>query len=162
MDEQRAAWAREAYHVAMHEIGDSLMALVAAAQAVVETGWGAHVPEGSNNWLGIHATGDHPFVVAREGGTGAAIRYRKYDSPGACFRSWLYLAEKSVYYEEPRAWLQEALKGVREAERETTHHAYREWGKRFVRIFCPGNPNYPVTVTTVAHQIERLIEGLPS
>ena len=61
-------------------------ASITIAQWALESGWGKHLPPGSNNPFGIKAVGDEPYVISstQEAENGRTIiidaKFRKFDS----------------------------------------------------------------------------------
>lgn len=142
------AWAREAFHIALHVVNDPLLALVAASQAVIETGWGESIAPNSHNWLNILAVKEQPRT---ERG------FRIFDSPQQCFGAWLYLVNESDHHKKARLYLHESLRAIADATRDMLRETYIEWGKLFVETYCPEDPNYPETLENVALQVDEII-----
>lgn len=86
-------------------------ASVTLAQFALESGYGSHMPAGSNNPFGIKAAKGLPFVYAntREviGGKSVYIKakFRKFESFAEAFSEHAkLLATKSVYADAMKAW----------------------------------------------------------
>ena len=99
-------------------------ASVTLAQWALESGWGAHMPPGSNNPFGIKALPGQPFVIADtrefEGGHWMSVPqdFRAFDSVGQAFASHARLlalggpyATARLYEKDP-ARFADALTGV--------------------------------------------------
>lgn len=89
----------------------SVPASVTLAQYGVESGWGTHVPRGSNNPFGIKAAAGQPFVASRtrevEGGKTVYItaKFRKFLTIADAFEAHaILLATKSIYHPAIAAW----------------------------------------------------------
>lgn len=82
-----------------------LPASIVAAQLILESGWGKHIPEGSNNYFGIKSDGTQPYVTCY------TYEYYngKYIRVLAKFRKYGSLKESIIdygrfIYENPRYW----------------------------------------------------------
>jgi len=117
-----------------------------AALAALESGWGRHVPEGSNNPFGYHWVDGSgwPYVETIEAGTGRAQRYRRFESLAHAIQAVYYLMESS------------SLPGYRNAR--ATYEAHQTQTRRafvadFSRQYCPVNPAHGSRVLTLMDQI---------
>lgn len=86
-------------------------AAVTIAQWSIESGWGRHMPTGSNNPFGIKAVGDQPYVTARtrEEVNGRSVyidaHFRKFDSMSQAFDEHGRLLAQGSAYAQARTHL---------------------------------------------------------
>lgn len=106
LDPQWIAWAQES------QAKFSVPAAVTLAQFCLESSWGAHMPQGSNNPFGIKAVASQPYVLAStheyvNGKTTTILaRFRKFDSLEQAFLAHaLLLSTAAVYKPAMQAWL---------------------------------------------------------
>jgi flagellum-specific peptidoglycan hydrolase FlgJ len=85
-------------------------ASISLAQWVLESGWGQHMPEGSNNPFGVKAAGAQPYVWATTEEYDRATRqmvtirakFRAYPSLGAAFEEHAWLLAGAAYADARR------------------------------------------------------------
>ena len=135
------------------------MAIWMVAIACHESGWGRHVPDGSNNWIGYHWVEGlgWEYVAATEGGTGRGRRYRKFQTREEMFEKLLWLIERSRYYREAREQAAESfLRAGRNREGQAA--VRRVWMRDVSGVYCPADSEHGGKVLAIYRQILREVE----
>ncbi len=142
----RELWARGIYRLLLSAGAPEPLALLGAAQAVVESGWGEHVP-GNNPW-GIKPTPTQPCAPGRP-------EIRAFPCLFDAVKAWLYLAQQSRLYSAPRAALQ-AILSAPHSDAEASA-AWETFGREFTARYCPANRGYADLVLAIQRQIAPLV-----
>lgn len=93
----------------------SIPASVSIAQYALESGWGLHMPPGSNNPFGIKAVGDQPSVLVRTHEfvnghwTVISAPFRKFSSLAEAFDEHAQLLAQSLHYAKARRTLPDPI-----------------------------------------------------
>lgn len=116
-------------------------ASITLAQWAEESGYGAYTPPDSNNFFGIKAVGDQPFVEAETSeyihGQWVKVmaKFRKFDNPEQCFDYHaLLMVSPHGPYAFALPWLDDSLK----------------WASKIATKYAT-NPNYYNNLAKLVH-----------
>lgn len=135
------------------------------AVACLETGYGEHIPDGSNNIVGYHCLPGHGWdcVEATEGGTGKRQKYRVFQSWQDCLKRGLFysIVEATGFnYGKAREDYDLCMEIASHLQNKT--HAMEIqmdarywWIEDWAASWCGSNENYASNVISIMQKIEQ-------